>query len=66
MKLLFPRPLVRAAGVALLAAIPAGSRVASAQYSILETRDLRLVYHAPTLGFVAPYTTQCFENSLRF
>src|SRR5215470_7436332 len=32
----------------------------------IETADLRLVYPGPTLGFLAPYAAQCFENSMRF
>ena len=39
---------------------------ARAQLQVIETRDLRLIYHGQTLGFLAPYTARCFENSLRF
>ncbi|HEY2954130.1 MAG TPA: hypothetical protein VGK89_02635 [Candidatus Eisenbacteria bacterium] len=31
---------------------------------MIETDDLRLVYHGPTFQYLAPYTTRCFENSL--
>ena len=37
-----------------------------AQLTTIETRDLRLIYDGGTLGFIAPYAAQCFENSLRF
>ena len=47
----------------LLVAAPGHS---AAQFELLETRDLRLLYHKPTLGFIAPYTVQCFETSLGF
>jgi hypothetical protein len=56
----------RLAGLALLLLPLALPRSAHAQYSALETPDLRLVYYKPTLGFVAPYTAQCFENSMTF
>src|SRR5262245_26488314 len=54
--------LFRAALVAALA-FPSA---AHAQYWCTETRDLRMVYNGGTLNFMAPYTAQCFENSLRF
>jgi hypothetical protein len=56
----------RLAGLALLLLPLALPRSALAQYSALETPDLRLVYYQPTLGFVAPYTARCFENSMAF
>jgi hypothetical protein len=31
---------------------------------VIETDDLRLVYHGPTYQFLAPYTARCFTNSL--
>jgi hypothetical protein len=31
---------------------------------VIETDDLRLVYHGPTFQYLAPYTVRCFENSL--
>jgi hypothetical protein len=55
-----------AAGVLLAATVVLAAAPARAQYNVLETRDLRLVYQGATLGFIAPYTVQCFENSLRF
>jgi hypothetical protein len=65
------RPRARLAGivvctllVTLLVAPPA--RPARAPFASIETRDLRLTYLGPTLGFIAPYTASCFENSLRF
>ncbi|HEX7078961.1 MAG TPA: hypothetical protein VF363_11105 [Candidatus Eisenbacteria bacterium] len=52
------------AALALLAAlVPAAGR---AELSDIETADLRLVYDAPALSFLAPYAARCFENSLRF
>jgi hypothetical protein len=39
---------------------------ARAQLELVETHDVRLLYPKTTLGFIAPYSTQCFENSLRF
>ena len=44
---------------ALAAAAPA-----RAQYQVLETDHLRLLYPKATLGYLAPYTAQCFENAL--
>jgi hypothetical protein len=39
---------------------------AAAQYHEIETDDMRLIWYGPALGFIAPYTVQCFENSMRF
>ena len=39
---------------------------ASAQYRVIETAEVRVVYPGAALNFIAPYTVQCFENSLRF
>lgn len=39
---------------------------ARAELRVLETETLRLVYPHPALHFLAPYTAQCFENSMRF
>jgi hypothetical protein len=50
----------------VLACLALGSLPAHAQFSALETRDLRLVYAEATQSFIAPYTAQCFERSLRF
>jgi len=58
------RPLA-SLGIALALAA-ASSAWAATRLEVLETRDLRLLYHKPTLGFIAPYTTQCFETSLDF
>ncbi|MGE5178104.1 MAG: TolB family protein [Bacteroidota bacterium] len=44
-------------------AAPAPAR---ADLHALETDDLRLVYPAPALSFLAPYAARCFENSIRF
>ena len=52
--------------LAVLAASLLFPRVSSASYDAIETPDLRLIYISPTLDFIAPYTVQCFENSLRF
>lgn len=57
------RPRLAILLAALLAALPAASR---ADLADLETRDLRLVYNAPALSFLAPYAARCFENSLQF
>jgi hypothetical protein len=38
----------------------------SAQFAAIETHDLRLIYNAGTLSFLAPYAARCFENSMRF
>ena len=63
-----PLPLraARLSRAALLCCLLALPGTAQAQYSTLETRDLRLTYFSPTMGFVAPYTARCFENSLGF
>ncbi|MEO5988567.1 MAG: hypothetical protein ABIU54_00095 [Candidatus Eisenbacteria bacterium] len=55
------------AALPLLAAV-LGLRpsAALAEYRVLETEDMRLVYPAPVLSFIAPYTARCFENSMRF
>ena len=55
--------LARTALLCFLLALPG---TAQAQYSTIETRDLRLTYFSPTLGFAAPYTARCFENSMAF
>uniref|UniRef100_A0A832HZR5 Bacterial surface antigen (D15) domain-containing protein n=1 Tax=Eiseniibacteriota bacterium TaxID=2212470 RepID=A0A832HZR5_UNCEI len=51
-----------AAAVALLAC----AAPARAQLEFIETDQMRLVYHAPTQGFLAPYVARCFERSMRF
>lgn len=61
------RPVGRATATLLAAALaalaPAGAR---AEFRILETPHLRLVYYSPAQRFIASYTAQCFENSFRF
>jgi len=52
-----------ACALLLLLAVPA---TAHADLRVLETDDLRLVYSAPALSFLAPYAARCFENSIRF
>ncbi len=37
-----------------------------AQFSVLETRDMRLIYPGRSMEFLTDYTARCFENSLRF
>ncbi|MGE5176168.1 MAG: TolB family protein [Hyphomicrobiales bacterium] len=49
--------------IALSLLVPA---LARAELADLETKDLRLLYNAPALSFIAPYTARCFENSLHF
>ncbi len=49
-----------------LLSLPTLSTPARAQFSTLETDNLRLIYHRPTLGYLAPYSARCFENALRF
>jgi len=39
---------------------------AKALFRVIETDDLRLIYHGPTFQFLAPHTARCFENSMRF
>lgn len=58
-----PAVVALAAGVlvALAAAFPA-----RAEYRILETPHMRLIYHSPAQRFIASYTARCFENSFRF
>lgn len=50
--------------LAVIALFPAGP--AHAEYRVIETEDMRLLYPAPVLSFIAPYTARCFENSMRF
>ena len=54
------------ASTAVLCSLLAPIHPAQAQFSTIETRDLRLTYYAPTQGFIAPYTARCFENSMAF
>ena len=49
------------AAVLLTAALPA-----FAQFSALETKDLRLVYLEPTQAYLAPHVGRCFVNALDF
>ncbi len=52
------------AGVAMLALATAPA--AAADFRVLETPHLRLIYAHPAQDFIAEYTARCFENSLRF
>jgi len=52
--------------IAALALGAALSAPAAAQYEVLETRDLRLIYPGRSMSFIVPYTARCFENSMRF
>lgn len=54
----------RLAAGAVMLAVAAGS--ARAEYRVLETPHLRLIYQHPAHDFLATYTARCFENSLRF
>jgi hypothetical protein len=56
-----PSALALLAG-ALIAAFAVPAR---AQLSVLETRDLELIYF-PGESFLAPHVARCFENSMRF
>jgi hypothetical protein len=38
----------------------------AAQFQMLETRDLRLVYTSPLQGYLVPQVARSFENGLRF
>src|SRR6266571_6147691 len=63
-----PRPprILRAVAALVAALAWLTPSAARAQYRAIETRDLRVVYFGPTQSFIAPYTAQCFERSLRF
>jgi len=61
-----PRSLFSAVLLSLLFVAALLPRPARAEIRTLETDDLRLVYTAPTLSFLAPYAARCFENSLQF
>jgi hypothetical protein len=52
--------------VAFAAAAALGPPAARAEFRILETPHLRLVYYSPAQRFIASYTAQCFENAYRF
>ena len=54
------------AGAVAAVLLATGAGPARAQLRVLETDDLRLVYPAPALSFLAPYAARCFENSIRF
>ena len=56
--------LAGGAALALLAAAGAWPAAAGALFRVIETDDLRLVYHGPTFQYLAPYTVRCFENSM--
>lgn len=51
---------------ALALALAWATRPSTAEFQVLETADLRLVYEAPTQSYLAPHVARCFENSLRF
>jgi hypothetical protein len=53
------------AGLALLLLVGLTS-AARAQLKTIETRDLRLVYFDPALGYVTPHAARCFEGALAF
>src|SRR5437867_4674535 len=63
-----PRPprILRAAAALVAALAWLAPSAARAQYRAIETQNLRVVYFGPTQSFIAPYTAQCFERSLRF
>lgn len=42
----------------------AGGAAAESRFAEIETKDLRLVYPARPLSFIAPYAARCFENSM--
>lgn len=56
----------RRALIGLLCLLSFQAGPAGAQFSSLETRDVRLIYFDPSLAFLAPYAARCFENSMRF
>ncbi len=47
----------------LLMGVP---RAARSEFQCIEAPDLRLIYPAPTLSYLAPYTARCFENAMKF
>ena len=55
-----PATLALTAGFLLLS-LPAPAR---AELSVLETKDLRLIYFSPGQSFLAPHVARCFENAL--
>jgi hypothetical protein len=61
-----PRLLVPTAldwvGLVILLFLTATSP-ARAEYRVIETETMRLVYPGPTLQFIAPWTVRCFENA---
>jgi len=52
--------------IAALACCPALAATARAEYRVLETPHLRLIYQHPAQDFIVDHTARCFENSLRF
>src|SRR3989454_4918747 len=52
--------------VALVVAASPHACAAKPLFRVIETDDLRLIYHGPTFQFLAPYTARCFENSMGF
>src|SRR5262245_56906539 len=64
-----PRLKVLHASLLLLAvlALPGAlAPLAVSAHDCLATDDLRLVYTDATLGWLAPYTARCYENSMAF
>lgn len=61
-----PRPPRAAAMLAVVPLLAALAPLARGEYRLIETPDLALVYPHPALGYLAPYSARCFENSLRF
>lgn len=57
------RPLV---AFTLVAALASSAGPVRAEYRVLETPHLRLIYHHPSQDFIVDHTARCFENSLRF
>jgi hypothetical protein len=56
----------RGAILAVFASLLLPGLPSASPYETIETEDLRLVFPGPSLGYIAPYTAQCFENSMRF
>ena len=50
----------------LLAVSPGTTPAGSTELATLRTDDLLLVYRDPLQSFLAPYSAQCFENSMEF
>jgi hypothetical protein len=58
---------LRKAKIALLAIFTLSCPVSlAAQYSVLETDNLRLIYDDILYGYLAPHAARCFENAMEF